>query len=101
MVKKLKDITCYEGSKICRENDCGSDCPLKMYVTDEGEVVDEDRDDTHTWCIQEDLDDLFENGLANYEINIPEEYMYHDDSSEVKTETTSEVKYNSEGGITW
>lgn len=101
MVKKLKDITCYECSKICSDNVCDSNCPLKMYVTDDGKVVDEEHDNTYTWCMQEDLDELFENGLANYEIDIPEEYMYHDNSSEVKTETTTEVKYNSEGGITW
>lgn len=100
MVKKLKDITCYECNKICREEYCEV-CPLKMYVTDDGKVVDEERDDTHTWCIHDDLDEIFECGLANYEVDVPEDCMYHDDSSEVKTETTTEVKYNSEGGITW
>ena len=100
MVKKLKDVTCYESNKICITNTCDS-CPLKMYVTDEGEVVDEDRDDISAWCIHDDLDELFDCGLANYEVDIPEDCMYHDDSSEVKTETTTEVKYNSEGGITW
>lgn len=97
MVKKLKDITCYECSKICNENICDSDCPLKMFVTDDGKVVNEERDDANVLCIHDDLDELFDHGLANYEIDIPEEYMYHDDSSE----TTTEVKYNSEGGITW
>lgn len=101
MVKKLKDITCYECSKICDENTCDC-CPLKMCVTEDGKVVDEERDDASILCIHDDLDDLFNNyGLANYEIDISEEYMYHDDSSKVKTETTTEVKYNSEGGITW
>ena len=80
MVKKLKDITCYECSKICYENTCDC-CPLKMYVTDDGKVVDKERDDTNVWCIHDDLYELFENGLANYEVDIPEEYMYHDDSS--------------------
>ena len=101
MVKKLKDITCYECYKICHKNDCGSDCPLKMFVTDDGKVVDEERDDVNVWCIEEDLNELFESGLANYEIDIPEDCMYPEDLSEVKTEITSEVEYNYEGGITW
>lgn len=101
MVKKLKDITCYESSEICSKNYCYDNCPLKMYVTDDGKVVNEEDDNTRALCIHDDLDELFECGLANYEVDIPEDCMYHDDSSEVKTETTTEVKYNSEGGITW
>lgn len=91
MVKKLKDITAYEVYKICDECPCCSGCPLAMYVTNDGKVFDEPTDETHTWCLHDDIGELIEHNLLNYEVDIPED----------SDEATTEVQYSTGGTITW